>query len=418
MSINPPIRFSHNHHLLRVKGGKSALDVLAFEGDEALSRPFSYRIEFTSPDHAISKEMMLMKAAIPGDLQGEISLASHALLVMASATELVGQGATALFKRVPAVTGQIAAGDLLIRTAGVIGGIAVVIDGISLAIKANSLINSGDKSAGVLLGLSAAAIIGSGLIGGFYSAAGKFGLMSSATFAGVPVLLGPVGWCIALGIVAVTLTAAGSSFIRSPLERWLSHTCFSYEDDRNKDEPFWHAESLADMHQAMNALHVLTSGIFAQLSGNWLAELSGNTQLLGNRMVAARVVLADCDPERSDWLVEVTATGDSGRQLLARSASAAKLVGLTAPEPLTYEKTSQVYRNGLLSAPEFSTVTSKTSLTESWSLVSAGHKHGLQLDGEFPLNIAKYSSAELKVIYWVDKKYQDQSMVIITNLDI
>ena len=63
MSINPPIRFSHSHHLLRVKGGKSALDVLAFEGDEALSLPFSYRIEFTSPDHAISKEMMLMKAA-------------------------------------------------------------------------------------------------------------------------------------------------------------------------------------------------------------------------------------------------------------------------------------------------------------------------------------------------------------------
>jgi type VI secretion system secreted protein VgrG len=35
--------------------------VLAFEGDEALSQPFRYRIEFTSADHAISKEMMLMK---------------------------------------------------------------------------------------------------------------------------------------------------------------------------------------------------------------------------------------------------------------------------------------------------------------------------------------------------------------------
>ncbi|WP_277755525.1 contractile injection system protein, VgrG/Pvc8 family, partial [Rosenbergiella nectarea] len=30
---------------------------------EALSAPFSYRIEFTSSDHALSKEMMLMKAA-------------------------------------------------------------------------------------------------------------------------------------------------------------------------------------------------------------------------------------------------------------------------------------------------------------------------------------------------------------------
>ncbi|MGX4910850.1 type VI secretion system Vgr family protein [Enterobacter chengduensis] len=65
MSNNPPLRFSHNHHLLAVKGCASELDVLAFEGDEALSKPFSYRIEFTSGDHAISKEMMLMK---PGSL--------------------------------------------------------------------------------------------------------------------------------------------------------------------------------------------------------------------------------------------------------------------------------------------------------------------------------------------------------------
>lgn len=63
MSTNLKIRFSHNHHGLSVKGCESGLDVLAFEGHEALSQPFSYRIEFTSGDHAISKEMMLMKAA-------------------------------------------------------------------------------------------------------------------------------------------------------------------------------------------------------------------------------------------------------------------------------------------------------------------------------------------------------------------
>ena len=65
MSTQPVIRFTHNHHLLAVKGTTSVLDVLAFEGNEALSQPFSYRVEFTSSDHAISKEMMLMK---PGSL--------------------------------------------------------------------------------------------------------------------------------------------------------------------------------------------------------------------------------------------------------------------------------------------------------------------------------------------------------------
>lgn len=63
MSSVKSLLFSHNHHLLSVKGCEARLDVLAFEGDEALSQPFRYRIEFTSADHAISKEMMLMKAA-------------------------------------------------------------------------------------------------------------------------------------------------------------------------------------------------------------------------------------------------------------------------------------------------------------------------------------------------------------------
>ncbi|MBU5922871.1 type VI secretion system tip protein VgrG [Enterobacter sichuanensis] len=65
MSNNPPLRYSHNHHLLSVKGCDAEADVLAFEGDEALSTPFRYRIEFTSGNHAISREMMLMK---PGSL--------------------------------------------------------------------------------------------------------------------------------------------------------------------------------------------------------------------------------------------------------------------------------------------------------------------------------------------------------------
>ena len=63
MSNSPAIRFSHNHHLLAVKGCDAAPDVLAFEGQEALSKPFSYRVEFTSGDHAITREAMLMKPA-------------------------------------------------------------------------------------------------------------------------------------------------------------------------------------------------------------------------------------------------------------------------------------------------------------------------------------------------------------------
>ncbi|HID4134229.1 TPA: type VI secretion system Vgr family protein [Pluralibacter gergoviae] len=64
MSNNPlNLLFNHSHHLLSVKGCTAPLDVLAFEGEEALSRPFSYRIEFTSADHAITRQQMLLKPA-------------------------------------------------------------------------------------------------------------------------------------------------------------------------------------------------------------------------------------------------------------------------------------------------------------------------------------------------------------------
>lgn len=63
MSINSLIRFSHSHHQLVVSACDAPLDVLAFSGEESLSSPFSYRIEFTSADHGISRGQMLMKAA-------------------------------------------------------------------------------------------------------------------------------------------------------------------------------------------------------------------------------------------------------------------------------------------------------------------------------------------------------------------
>ncbi|PIJ58108.1 type IV secretion protein Rhs [Erwinia sp. OLMDLW33] len=63
MSKNPISFFSHSHHLLAVRDCQSRPDVLAFKGEERLSEPFRWRIEFTSADHAITREAMLMKAA-------------------------------------------------------------------------------------------------------------------------------------------------------------------------------------------------------------------------------------------------------------------------------------------------------------------------------------------------------------------
>lgn len=53
--------FNHSHHLLKVRGSMSPLDVLSFKGEEALSTPFLYAIRFTSTDKAIRPESMLMQ---------------------------------------------------------------------------------------------------------------------------------------------------------------------------------------------------------------------------------------------------------------------------------------------------------------------------------------------------------------------
>ncbi|HHE5700910.1 TPA: type VI secretion system tip protein VgrG, partial [Citrobacter amalonaticus] len=95
MSTNPVIRFTHSHHLLAVKGTTAELDVLAFEGQEALSQPFSYRVEFTSADHAISKEMMLMK---PGSLTLQAPVDQGYGIKMQQAVRVI-QGVVSGFER-------------------------------------------------------------------------------------------------------------------------------------------------------------------------------------------------------------------------------------------------------------------------------------------------------------------------------
>lgn len=55
--------FDHSRHKLQVRDVDALLDVLAFEGTEALSQPFSYRVEFTCTDGDIGAEKILGKRA-------------------------------------------------------------------------------------------------------------------------------------------------------------------------------------------------------------------------------------------------------------------------------------------------------------------------------------------------------------------
>ncbi|MDU4252902.1 MAG: contractile injection system protein, VgrG/Pvc8 family [Pseudomonas sp.] len=64
MLINAAHRFfDHSRHTLNVRGVEAPLDVLAFEGEEALGQPFTYRIEFTSTHLDLPADTFLLKDA-------------------------------------------------------------------------------------------------------------------------------------------------------------------------------------------------------------------------------------------------------------------------------------------------------------------------------------------------------------------
>jgi type VI secretion system secreted protein VgrG len=63
MSTQPRIFFNHTRHKFAIRWFDAAFDVLAFEGEEHLSQPFTYRIEFTCSEQDLSAEKMLNKDA-------------------------------------------------------------------------------------------------------------------------------------------------------------------------------------------------------------------------------------------------------------------------------------------------------------------------------------------------------------------
>lgn len=62
-SVLPSAFFDHSRHRLRVYGVDLLLDVLAFHGEERLSRPFKYQIEFTCTERDLAVDQILGKPA-------------------------------------------------------------------------------------------------------------------------------------------------------------------------------------------------------------------------------------------------------------------------------------------------------------------------------------------------------------------
>ena len=55
--------FDHSRHTLWVRNVDASLDVLAFHGEERLSQPFTYSVEFTCTQHDLAAEQFLGRDA-------------------------------------------------------------------------------------------------------------------------------------------------------------------------------------------------------------------------------------------------------------------------------------------------------------------------------------------------------------------
>ncbi|HAZ0552659.1 TPA: hypothetical protein I4D55_000179, partial [Enterobacter hormaechei] len=350
--------------------------------------------------HTMHENMKSLKTRLP-DSQSVMSLGSGTLLMMATGAEIVGQTYT-IFQASKEMVHP------MLKVAGVIGGVAVVIDGVSLLMKSCDVRAAGDTTAADFYKAAGFVSIVAGGVGIAFGIAGNFALFSEA------LILGPVGWCIALGLVALILASAADSNVRSPLERWLTHTCFGVVEKRGGKEKAWSAASLSDLQDAMNELHTIASGVSAQLVRDRITEFLSSTTLSGTEMVSVLATLPDCSQSGSDWLVELTAVGNGGREVLARNGSPTKLAGLDKPVPQTYE-VSYVMSMVADAVPPAIKMTSAPELDET--LITAGTSKMLQLSGEYPLNTRRFTGMELKVTYWPDKKNPEEILQLSATMD-
>ena len=58
-SVLPSVFFDHSRHTLSVRKVEARLDVLAFAGEEHLSQPYSYTVEFTSTERDLAANTLL-----------------------------------------------------------------------------------------------------------------------------------------------------------------------------------------------------------------------------------------------------------------------------------------------------------------------------------------------------------------------
>ncbi|AUJ81499.1 hypothetical protein CWI88_10785 [Enterobacter cancerogenus] len=240
------------------------------------------------------------------DVIADISI--NSLLFIEGFTELTGFASKLAIKQNWVVLSKAQQVPTLVRFGAVLGGIAAVVDGIRNGIHGWEAYKTGDTGATVAYGISAMALIASGVISGWYGAYGVFALTSTTGLLG----LGPAGWAALLIIAGIMLAYTANELRTTAFENWLRRTCFGIRD-HNFNAVVWEATNPDDLADAVVEYRAIVSGMVADVAfASALDIFTGNPTIQG------------VDYQRVDFRVAIPGwvEGRSARSLTLSSGSA------------------------------------------------------------------------------------------------
>ncbi|HAT1683022.1 TPA: hypothetical protein I8Y21_003739 [Klebsiella oxytoca] len=179
----------------------------------------------------------------------------------------------------------------LLRSAGVIAGIAAVIDGIGMFMKSSDAKHSGDHASAWWYLFAGTSTFAGGVTATVAAYACQFTLM------------GPAGWAALLILTGAMLAIAGDNARSTPFEVWLRRCCFGNRDSDGADKDVvWPVSTNPDVNNqnlnaALAAFNAIVNGMSAEVG--YQDKLSEVVD--GDDQVKVRISLPGYNPLLSAW---------------------------------------------------------------------------------------------------------------------
>lgn len=297
------------------------------------------------------------------------------------------------------LTRVIGVGRELAKTAGAIGALTGIADGVGSFLAAVRTNSTGDKGARNLYGVSGLLSLGSAVFGGAAAITGN------PTLLGGSLALGPLGWALALGLTAYAVTQYAKGQESTPLERWARRCYFG--DHAETPPVAWLLPT--DMDTAIAELNAAVLGMDvalgfdselrtkddAGLAQTPVEDLKNGGALESGTALKYRIVLPAYDPAVSRYRFELVVQRfglRSGSNMLRDKSTEVAPQTLASGEHNSGNSASPISPSPHR-IPDYVALTSNTP-TKKQPVISGG----FSLDAFHSIK-----SATLVISYWPDK---------------